>query len=137
MLYLSINTTLNFTTIIAKALKGLDDVFTVDAVDPSLDGVNGWRFSPEKEGCTEDTVNGKKFLKETYAMSQPNFTGRITVPVLFDKKTKKNFNNESLQIGRMLNTEFNEFSSTKPKGDLNLRPGSKEKEIYDLSWLTP
>ena len=63
---------------------------------PSLDGVNSWHFSPEKEGCTEDTVNGKTFLKEIYAMSQPNYPGRITVPVCFGKKTKKIVNNESL-----------------------------------------
>ena len=113
-------------------------MFTVDVVDPSNDGENGWRFTPEKEGCTEDTVNGKTFLKEVYAMSHPNYTGRITVPVLFDKKTKKIVNNESLEIVRMLNTEFNEFSSSKQKSDLDLRPGTKEKEIDDLlSWLTP
>ena len=45
-------------------------------------------------------------------MSHPNYTGRITVPVLFDKKAKKIVNNESLQIVRMLNTEFNEFLSS-------------------------
>ena len=65
-------------------------------------------------------------------MSHSNYTGRITVPVLFHKKTKKIVNNESLEIVRMLNTEFNEFSSSKQKSDLDLRPGSREKEIEEL-----
>ena len=127
-----------FRVTIAVVLKGLEDVFTEDVVDPTNDGVNGWRFTPEKQGCTKDTVNGKTFLKEVYEMSHPNYTGRITVPVLFDKKTKKIVNNESLEIVRMLNTEFNEFSSSKQKSDFDLRPGSKEKEIDELmSWITP
>ena len=118
--------------------KGLEDLFTKDVVDPTNDGVNGWRFSPEKQGCTKDTANGKTFLKEVYEMSHPNYTGPITVPVLFDKKTKKIVNNESLEIVRMLNTEFNQFSSNKQKSGLDLRPGSKEKEIDELmSWITP
>ena len=119
-------------------LKGLEDVFTEDVVDPTNDGVNGWRFTAKKEGCTKDAVNGKTFLKEVYEMSHPIYTGRITVPVWFDKKTKKIMNNESLEIVRMLNTEFNEFSSSKQKSDLDLRPGNKEKEIDELmSWITP
>ena len=123
---------------IAVVLKGLEDVFTEDVVDPTNDGVNGWRFTPEKEDCTKDTVNGKTFLKEVYEMSHPNYTGRITVPLLFDKKTKKIVNNESLEIVRMLNTEFNEFSSSKQKSDLDLSPGNKEKEIDELmSWIKP
>ena len=128
----------NFRVTIAVVLKGLEDVFTEDVVDPTNDGVNSWRFTPEKQGCTKDTVNGKTFLKEVYEMSHPNYTGRITVPVLFDKKTKKIVNNESLEIVRMLNTEFNEFSSSKQKSDFDLRPGNKEKEIDELmSWITP
>ena len=127
-----------FRVTITVVLKGLEDVFTKDVVDPTNDGVNGWRFTPEKQGCTKDTANGKIFLKEVYEMSHPNYTGAITVPVLFDKKTNKIVNNESLEIVRMLNTEFNEFSSSKQKSNLDLRPGSKEKEIDELmSWITP
>ena len=71
-------------------------------------------------------------------MFHPNYPGRVTVPVFFDKKTKKIVNNESLQIVRMLNTEFTEFSSSKQKSDLDLRPSCKQKQIGDLlSWLTP
>lgn len=123
---------------IAVALKGLQDVFTIDVVDPANDGVNGWRFSPEKKGCTADTINGKEFLKEVYQMSHPNYTGRITVPVLFDKQTKKIVNNESLQIVRMLETEFNDYCSSKEKAELDLRPKEKANEIDDLlSWIVP
>ena len=115
-----------FTVAIAGVAKGLEDVFTKDVVDPTNDEVNGRRFTPEKQSCTKDTVNGKTFLKEAYEMSHPNYSGAITVPVLFDKKPKKIVNNESLEIVRMLNTEFNEFSSSKQIGGLDL-----------MSWITP
>ena len=58
--------------------------------------------------------------------------------MLFDKKTKKSVNNESMDVVRMWNTEFNLYSSSKEKINFNLRPGIPGKEIYDLlSWITP
>jgi len=119
------------------ALKGLQDVISRNIVDPASDGVNGWQFTPGKRGCTADTLNGKKYLSEVYAMSHPNYTGRITVPVLFDKKTQKIVNNESISIMRMLNQEFNEFSATKEQASLDLYPEEKRAEIDTLNdWLS-
>jgi len=119
------------------ALKGLEEVISQDNVDPVTDGINGWQFTPEKKGCTADTLNGKKYLKEVYAMSHPNYTGRITVPVLFDKQTQKIVSNESASIMRMLNQEFNEFSATKEQASLDLYPEEKRAEIDTLNdWLS-
>jgi len=119
------------------ALKGLEEVISQDNVDPVTDGVNGWQFTPEKKGCTADTLNGKKYLKEVYAMSHPNYTGRITVPVLFDKQTQKIVSNESASIIRMFNQEFNEFSATKEQASLDLYPEEKRAEIDTCNdWLT-
>jgi putative glutathione S-transferase len=69
----------------------------------------GWTFEsdPRYPDCTPDTVNNFHYLYEAYVASDPNYTGKVTVPTLWDKKTRKIVNNESPEIIRMLNTEFN------------------------------
>lgn len=116
--------------VIGRLIKGLEDVITMDIVDPVKETY--WEFSPEKDGCTADTVNGKKDMKEIYKMSHPNYTGKISVPVLFDKQTKKIVNNSSAAILRMFATQFNEFCATKEQAALDLYPEEKRKEIDDL-----
>ena len=68
----------------------------------------GWTFedNPAFPDCTPDRVNGFHYLHEAYAASNPHYTGKVTVPTLWDKKTKRIVNNESSEIIRMLNTEF-------------------------------
>src|SRR5699024_10488506 len=68
-------------TLVTCALRGLEDVISVDVVDPYREA-DGWQFTPEKEGTTADTVNDFDYLRETYVAADPDFTGRVTVPVL-------------------------------------------------------
>ncbi|HYH39199.1 MAG TPA: glutathione S-transferase family protein [Azospirillum sp.] len=90
-------------TLILRALKGLEDAITVSAVDPLM-LENGWEFP---EGG--DPLTGARFLHEVYVKAQPGYTGRVTVPVLWDKATGRIVNNESAEIIRMLNREFDAF----------------------------
>jgi putative glutathione S-transferase len=69
----------------------------------------GWTFenNPAFPDCTPDTVNGFHYMHEAYTATKKDYTGKVTVPTLWDKKTKRIVNNESSEIIRMLNTEFN------------------------------
>ncbi len=92
-------------TLITRALLGLEDVISVDVVDPYRDE-DGWQFTPEHEGCTADSVNGFDFLREVYVDADPEYTGRVTVPVLYDREDETIVNNESREIMRNLTTAF-------------------------------
>jgi len=108
----------------ARKLKGLEEVIQLSVVHYIL-GEKGWEFKTPEEvsGCTADPVLNAKHISEIYKLSDPNYSGRYTVPVLFDSKTKKIVNNESAEILRIFNTEFNSLAKN-PKVDLypeNLR----------------
>ncbi|MUV87610.1 glutathione S-transferase family protein [Natronomonas sp. CBA1123] len=92
-------------TLVTRKLLGLEDAISVDVVDPYRDD-EGWQFTPEKDGATEDTVNGADYLREVYIEADPDYTGRVTVPVLWDKKEDTIVNNESREIMRNLTTAF-------------------------------
>jgi putative glutathione S-transferase len=87
-------------TLAARKLKGLEDVISVSVVEPELDA-EGWRFAPGA-----DPVNNARFMHEIYTAADPHYTGRATVPVLWDRKTRTIVNNESSDILRMFNTGF-------------------------------
>ncbi len=91
-------------TLIMRELKGLEDAISVAVVAPLM-AEDGWEFS-DYPGATPDTVNGTSYLRDVYAKADPNYTGRVTVPILWDKKTNTIVNNESREIIRMLDTEF-------------------------------
>jgi len=119
-------------TLIYRKLKGLEDAISVDVVYWKFSEI-GWMFSPDMPGCTPDTVNGKTYLKELYLVADNNYDGRYTVPVLWDKKTQTLVNNESSEIIRMFNTEFNEFSTNL---NLDLYPEKLRNEIDRLNeWI--
>ena len=99
-------------TVIFRALRRLEDVISLSVVDPFTDE-DGWHFS-EGPGCIPDTVNGARFLREVYKLAQDDYTGRVTVPVLWDKREKTIVNNESAEIIRMLNTAFGEWAAGEP-----------------------
>lgn len=90
-------------TLIVRALKGLEDVIGLSVVEPLM-LENGWELA---EGA--DPVNGARFLHEVYTRADPAYTGRVTVPVLWDRATGTIVSNESAEIIRMLNREFDAF----------------------------
>jgi putative glutathione S-transferase len=89
---------------IYRKLKGLEDAISISIVDHFM-GDQGWEFS-DGPGCIPDSVNGSKTMFEIYQLADPSFTGRVTVPVLWDKQTAAIVNNESADIIRMLNSAF-------------------------------
>jgi putative glutathione S-transferase len=94
-------------TLIYRNLKGLQDIISVAYSVPGL-RTQGWTFEedPRFPDCTPDKVNGFHYLHEAYTASDADYTGKVTVPALWDKKTKRIVNNESPDIIRMLNSEF-------------------------------
>lgn len=111
------------------AQKGLEEVISYTVVDWFL-GPGGWRFSDSVPKCEPDPVNGKAWLREIYLMCDPDYKGNITVPVLFDKKTNRIVNNESSEIIRMLNSEFNAWSK---RPELDLYPEALRAEIDEVN----
>ena len=110
-------------TLIMRSLKGLTDAISISAVDPYM-GENGWKFS-DFQGTIADTVNDTKYLREVYALADSNYTGRVTVPILWDKETGTIINNESREIIRMFDTEFANIAQNK----VNLYPEGLESKV--------
>jgi putative glutathione S-transferase len=106
-LYVSLACPWAHRTLIFRRLKKLEDVVSLSIVDPYM-GKSGWRFGDGK-GSGTDTVTGANYLHEIYTRAKPDYTGRVTVPVLWDKRTKTIVNNESSEIIRMFNSAFNTF----------------------------
>lgn len=96
-------------TLIARKLKGLEDVISVSVVEPALTA-QGWRFGAHP-GSDRDSVNGATYLHEIYTRADNTYTGRATVPVLWDKKRRTIVNNESADILRMLNSGFGDLAA--------------------------
>lgn len=97
-------------TLIIRKLKGLEDMISLSVVNPYM-GENGWTFEPG-EGVIADPLLNADYLYQVYTHVDPTYSGRVTVPVLYDKKTGKIVNNESSEIMRMLNTAFDEVGAT-------------------------
>ncbi|GBE43354.1 glutathionyl-hydroquinone reductase YqjG [bacterium BMS3Bbin10] len=104
-LYVSLACPWAHRTLIFRKLKGLEDAISVDVVHYHM-GENGWVFDPGTDGATADRVNGKDKLYEIYTLADPAYSGRVTVPVLWDKQQRTIVNNESSEIIRMLNSAF-------------------------------
>jgi putative glutathione S-transferase len=121
-------------TLIVRKLKGLEEAISFDVVDPVLPSA-GWSLNGSAPGATGDTVNGFQDLREAYQASDSNFKGAITVPVLWDKQTRQIVNNESAEILRMFNSEFQHCASNR---DLDLYPEDKREQIDALNdWIYP
>lgn len=110
-------------TAIIRKLKGLENVIGLSVVAPEIDQ-NSWEFSDEP-GCIPDTVNGAQYLWQVYLKADPNYSGRVTVPVLWDKQTGTIVNNESREIIRMLDTEFDSLAEK----DISFYPQHLQKTI--------
>jgi glutathionyl-hydroquinone reductase len=103
-LYISLGCPWAHRTALLWKLKGLEHIIGLSIVDPVI-SEQGWQFS-DYPGCIRDTVNQADYLWQVYTKSDPNYTGRVTVPVLWDKQTNQIVNNESQQIIQMLNSAF-------------------------------
>jgi len=106
-LYVAWNCPWAHRVLIFLALKKLQTAFSVAYAIPGL-REQGWTFERNAEfpDCTPDEVNGFHFLHQAYAAASPRYTGKVTVPTLWDRKTRRIVNNESSEIIRMLNSEF-------------------------------
>lgn len=106
-LYVAWNCPWAHRVLVYLALKKLERAISVAHAIPGL-RENGWTFEDRREfpDCTPDKVNGFHYLYEAYAAADPRYTGKVTVPTLWDKKTRRIVNNESSEIIRMLNSEF-------------------------------
>lgn len=113
-LYVSLASPWAHRCLIVRALRGLEDVVSVSIVDPLM-GPEGWHFS-DGPGCTPDDVNGARYLRDVYLWARPNYTGRVTVPALWDTVRNTIVNNESREILRMFDTSFNALA--RPSVDL-------------------
>ncbi len=110
-------------TLIARKLKRLDDAVGVTIVEPQI-AEQGWRFG-DHPGAGRDTLNGATYLHELYSRADPHFTGRATVPVLWDAKTSAIVNNESADIVRMFNSGFGALADDA----VDLYPEALRREI--------
>lgn len=104
-LYVSLACPWAHRTLIGRVLKGLQNVISVSVVEPVM--TQGWSFSE----ALPDHLHGLQYLHQLYALSDPGYSGRVLVPVLWDKKTRAIVNNESSEILRMLNEGFAPFAS--------------------------
>jgi glutathionyl-hydroquinone reductase len=96
-------------TVIFRKLKNLENVISLSVAEP-LYGKTGWQFGTA-QGGTIDHANGKSSLAEIYLLADPHYTGRVSVPTLWDKKRRTIVNNESAEIIRMLNSAFEAFTN--------------------------
>ncbi len=96
-------------TLIFRKLKGLEDMISLSVVDHFM-GPDGWTFRPN-DGVIPDPIHGAEFLHQVYTAADPSFTGRVTVPVLWDKKTGTIVSNESSEIIRMFNSAFDSLGA--------------------------
>jgi putative glutathione S-transferase len=126
-LYISLACPWASRTLIVRNLKGLTNAISVTVVDPVRDE-RGWAFR-DGPGHSRDPINGFEFLSEAYAESGEQADGRVTVPVLWDKETRRIVNNSEDDICRMFNDVFNDFGDA----GVDLFPKDIEQEQADLS----
>ncbi|RVU34998.1 glutathione S-transferase family protein [Hwanghaeella grinnelliae] len=104
-LYVSLACPWAHRTLIFRTLKGLEEMIDVSIVSPLM-LENGWTFRDEFPGVVADPINGAEFAHQIYTAADPEYTGRVTVPILWDKKTGTIVSNESAEIIRMFNSAF-------------------------------
>ncbi|MEN0098013.1 MAG: glutathione S-transferase family protein [Brucella pseudogrignonensis] len=114
-------------TLIGRKLKGLEGAISISVVEPALTN-QGWRFG-DYPGADRDVLNGATYMHEIYTKADPHYTGRATVPVLWDKQEQTIVNNESADILRMLNSGFGDLASA----DFDFYPEALRSEIDELN----
>ncbi len=124
-LYVSLACPWAHRTLIFRKLKGLEDHISVSVVH-YFGRNNGWEFH-DREGATVDHLHGSDYLWQVYTSADPSYSGRVTVPVLWDRKQETIASNESSEIIRMFNSAFNGLNGV--DADLDLYPVSLQSEI--------
>lgn len=114
-------------TAIFRAIKGLEEIISLSVVNWFM-GEQGWSFEPA-EGVIPDSINHAEFLHQIYTKADPTYSGRVTVPILWDKQTATIVNNESAEIIRMFNSAFDGIGAV--EGDYY--PEALRDEINDLN----
>ena len=122
-LYVSLACPWAHRTLVARALKRLDSAISLSVVHPHM-GDNGWEFA-EFPGSTGDTLHGARYLYEIYNRAKADYSGRVTVPVLWDKQTETIVCNDSRLILRMLSREFDPVAGA----DIELCPTEQQAAI--------
>ena len=130
-LYVSLACPWAHRTLIFRRLKGLQDVVSVSVVHWHM-AENGWEFGTgDRDGshCTGDRLGGRAYLHQLYSDAEADYTGRVTVPVLWDTRTHTIVNNESSEIIRMFNSAFDAWGDA----GLDLYPADLRGEIDALN----
>ncbi len=115
-------------TLIFRKLKGLEEHISVSAVQPLM-LENGWEFADDNDHALHDPLYGHEFLYQLYLKANPNYSGRVTVPVLWDKKKQTVVSNESADIIRMFNSAFNEITGNQ----LDFYPAALRSDIDTIN----
>ncbi|WP_018659944.1 glutathione S-transferase family protein [Allofustis seminis] len=126
-LYVSLACPWAHRTLLIRALKGLEAFISISVVHPHM-GEQGWSFEPG-DGVIADPVLHADYLHQIYTHVDPQFTGRVTVPVLYDLKQDTIVNNESSEIIRMLNTAFDDLGAVQ----VDFYPDNLQEEIDALN----
>ena len=124
-LYVSLACPWAHRTLIFRKLKGLEKHISVSVVHPDM-VENGWEFRPDSEQH-RDHLHGFRFMHQVYTKAAPEYSGRVTVPTLWDKKKETIASNESAEIIRMFNSAFDGLEGVRT--DLDFYPGELQEEI--------
>lgn len=128
-LYVAHNCPWAHRTVLFRLLKNLQSIVSISIASSSRKD-QGWTYAVE-EGCIPDTVNGAKYLHEVYTKADPKYTGRVTVPTLWDTQEKTIVTNESSEIIRMFNSAFDEIGGMGP----DYYPHDLRKEIDSVNQI--
>jgi len=130
-LYVSLACPWAHRTLIYRSLKDLNDHISCSVVNPYM-LENGWTFEESFPGTTSDHLFSKQYLYQIYLKADSNYSGRVTVPVLWDKKNQTIVSNESSEIIRMLNYSFNKLTGN----NLDFYPEKFQKKIDEINDFT-
>lgn len=129
-LYVSPACPFSHRVMVVRALKRLEGLIGLSVVHPLWDTPDGWIFAESSLSTVDGAGNGFRHLHEAYRLSRPAYTGKVTVPVLWDKRSRRIVNNESLEIAQMLNEAFDEIGGEKR---IDLYPADLRPALDDLN----
>jgi putative glutathione S-transferase len=127
-LYVSLACPWAHRTLIFRSLKGLNEHVTVDVVHPDM-LASGWEFGTDYPGATRDSLFSHSFAHQIYTQADPTYSGRVTVPILWDKERGTIVSNESSEIIRMFNSAFDGITGN----TLDFWPKAQRDEIEEVN----